>query len=79
MRPAASGGGVTGTDYLREVKRTLFWKRPMSPMDNVEVFKRAMSLLSAYEVRCDFMSLCRYAQKRVCNNIREKGLTTGLS
>ena len=48
--------GVTVIDYLREVKRTLFQKGPKSPIDNVEVFKKAMSLLSAYEVKC---VLCR--------------------
>ena len=48
---------ITGNDYLREVKRTLFQKGPKSPIDNMEVFKRVMSLLSAYEVRCDLYNM----------------------
>jgi hypothetical protein len=47
---SASVESVSGNDYLREVKRTLFQKGPKSPIDNVEVFKKAMSLLSAYEL-----------------------------
>ena len=37
-------------DVLHIVKRTLFYKGPMSPMDNPENFKTIMSLLSGYEV-----------------------------
>ena len=37
-------------DVLLTVKRTLFYKGPMSPMDNPEKFKTIMSLLSGYEV-----------------------------
>lgn len=49
-------------DVLHEVKRTLFYKGPKSPMDNPDVFKTVMSLLSGYEVdsTCTYVLCCIY-------------------
>ena len=48
--PSILEESFTSNDFLREVKRTLFWKKEAkSPMDKMDVFKKVMSLLSAYE------------------------------
>ena len=47
--PTVLEESFASNDFLHEVKRTLFWKEAKSPMDKMDVFKKVMSLLSAYE------------------------------
>lgn len=53
-------------DVLLTVKRTLFYKGPMSPMDNPEKFKTIMSLLSGYEVDIVSWHMCSISTTGVC-------------
>ena len=55
-------------DVLLTVKRTLFYKGPMSPMDNPEDFRTIMSLLSRYEVDIvmTYTCMCSISTTRVC-------------